>query len=79
MRETHVSPQKLAIDRGAPVRTEPLPLEFPGVHHINELEVEAAVRVLRDRSPFRYYGVNCVMKSSSLKTSSPLISESRMQ
>ena len=57
MRETHVRPLKLAIDGGAPVRTEPLPLEFPGVHHMDELEVEAAVRVLRDRSPFRFYGV----------------------
>ena len=48
---------KLAILGGTPVRTEPLPLEFPGIHHMDEQEVEAAVRVLRDRSPFRYYGV----------------------
>ena len=41
-----------------PVRTEPLPLEFPGVHHMDEDEVEAAVRVLRARSGFRYYGVD---------------------
>lgn len=40
-----------------PVRTEPLPLEFPGVHHMDEAEVAAAVRVLRSRSLFRYYGV----------------------
>jgi dTDP-4-amino-4,6-dideoxygalactose transaminase len=49
--------EKLAIDGGKPVRTKPLPLEFPGIHHMDEEEVEAAVRVLRDRSPFRYYGV----------------------
>ncbi|HEU0140310.1 MAG TPA: DegT/DnrJ/EryC1/StrS family aminotransferase [Bryobacteraceae bacterium] len=49
---------KLAIDGGSPVRTEPLPLEFPGVHHIGEQEIEAAVRVLRSRSLFRYYGVD---------------------
>ena len=55
-RETQVG-EKLAIHGGTPVRTEPLPLEFPGVHHMDEQEVEAAVRVLRDRSPFRYYGV----------------------
>jgi 8-amino-3,8-dideoxy-alpha-D-manno-octulosonate transaminase len=48
---------KLAIDGGTPVRTEPLPLEFPGIHHMDHEEVEAAVRVLRSRSPFRYYGV----------------------
>jgi 8-amino-3,8-dideoxy-alpha-D-manno-octulosonate transaminase len=49
---------KLAIDGGAPVRTNPLPLEFPGVHHIDEQEVEAAARVLRSRSLFRYYGID---------------------
>ncbi len=41
----------------APVRQEPLPLEFPGVHYMDEEEVEAAARVLRARSPFRYYGI----------------------
>src|SRR5215469_14509108 len=49
--------EQLAIHGGSPVRTTPLPLEFPGVHHMNEEEVEAAAGVLRDRSPFRYYGV----------------------
>jgi dTDP-4-amino-4,6-dideoxygalactose transaminase len=55
-----VSPEneKLAIDGGIPVRDEPLPLEFPGIHHMNEEEVNAALRVLRSRSPFRYYGVD---------------------
>lgn len=52
------SAQKLAIHGGAPVRTEPLPLEFPGVHHIDEREVEAVTRVLYSRSLFRYYGVD---------------------
>lgn len=42
----------------ARLREEPLPLEFPGVHHMGEEEVEAAVRVLRSRSLFRYYGIN---------------------
>ena len=41
-----------------PVRTQPLPLEFPGVHHMDEEEIEAAVRVLRSRSLFRYYGID---------------------
>jgi len=49
---------KLAVDGGAPIRTKPLPLEFPGVHYMDEEEVEAAVRVLRSRSPFRYYGID---------------------
>lgn len=52
-----VAEDQLAIHGGTPVRTEPLPLEFPGVHYMDEEEVEAAVRVLRDRSPFRYYGI----------------------
>ena len=42
----------------SPIRTEPLPLEFPGVHYIDEQEVEAAARVLRSRSLFRYYGID---------------------
>lgn len=50
--------KKLAINGGTPVRTNPLPLEFPGIHHMGEEEVDAAVRVLRSRSPFRYYGVD---------------------
>jgi dTDP-4-amino-4,6-dideoxygalactose transaminase len=47
----------LAIDGGRPVRTQPLPLEFPGIHHMGEEELEAVTRVLRSRSLFRYYGV----------------------
>lgn len=50
--------QKLAIDGGTPVRSAPLPLEFPGVHHMDEREVEAVAGVLRARSPFRFYGVD---------------------
>ncbi len=42
----------------SPVRTTPLPLEFPGVHFMDEREIEAAVRVLRARSLFRFYGVD---------------------
>lgn len=49
---------RLAINGGTPVRTTPLPLEFPGIHHMGEEEVNAALRVLRSRSPFRYYGVD---------------------
>ena len=61
--EFEVHPQEsqrasLAIHGGKPVRSTPLPLEFPGVHHMGEEEVEAAVRVLRSRSPFRFYGVD---------------------
>jgi dTDP-4-amino-4,6-dideoxygalactose transaminase len=49
---------RLAIHGGTPVRTEPLPLEFPGVHHMGAEEIEAVTRVVRSRSMFRYYGVD---------------------
>ncbi len=48
----------LAIEGGRPVRTRPLPLEFPGVHYMDHREVDAAVRVLKSRSLFRYYGIH---------------------
>ena len=50
--------EKLAIDGGVPVRRDPLPLEFPGIHYMDDEEINAALRVLRSRSPFRYYGVD---------------------
>ena len=50
--------EPLAIDGGTPVRTKPLPLEFPGMHFIDDEEIDAAVRVLKSRSPFRYYGID---------------------
>src|SRR5215471_15353942 len=50
--------EKLAIAGGKPARTRPLPLEFPGVHHMDDEEVQAALRVIRSRSLFRYYGVD---------------------
>jgi 8-amino-3,8-dideoxy-alpha-D-manno-octulosonate transaminase len=53
----------MTTDEGAraeagPVRSAPLPLEFPGAHYMDEEEVEAAARVLRSRSLFRYYGID---------------------
>ncbi len=50
--------EQLATTGGRPVRSKPLPLEFPGVHYMDNEEVEAAVRVLKSRSPFRYYGID---------------------
>jgi dTDP-4-amino-4,6-dideoxygalactose transaminase len=57
MSEQKTAFESLAIEGGQPVRTEPLPLEFPGAQWIDEREVEAAVRVLRSRSLFRYRGI----------------------
>jgi dTDP-4-amino-4,6-dideoxygalactose transaminase len=59
---------RLAIDGGNPVRTEPLPLEFPGVHHMGDEEVEAVNRVVRSRSLFRYYGVNLQKEVESFES-----------
>jgi dTDP-4-amino-4,6-dideoxygalactose transaminase len=50
--------EQLALYGGAPVRTKPLPLEFPGMHYLDDEEVEAAIRVLKSRSLFRYYGID---------------------
>lgn len=47
---------RLAIDGGTPVRSEPLPWELPGAHWIGEEERELVDRVVRARSPFRFYG-----------------------
>ena len=49
--------QKLAVNGGNPIRTKPLPLEFPGIHQMNRDETKAALRTLKSRSPFRYYGI----------------------
>jgi dTDP-4-amino-4,6-dideoxygalactose transaminase len=61
------TPETLAIHGGKPVRTEPLPLEFPGVHHIDDREIEAAVRVLKSRSLFRYYGIDLQSEVASFE------------
>jgi 8-amino-3,8-dideoxy-alpha-D-manno-octulosonate transaminase len=36
-----------------------LPCEFPGAIWYCEEELDAVTRVIRNRSPFRYYGPNC--------------------
>jgi dTDP-4-amino-4,6-dideoxygalactose transaminase len=45
-------------EASTPVRSEPLPLEFPGLHYLDDREIEAVVRVLQRRSLFRYYGMD---------------------
>src|SRR5690554_1489193 len=57
---TKVNPAhaKLAIDGGTPVRTTPLPWELPGAHWIGDEEMDLVGRVIKARSPFRYYGLN---------------------
>jgi 8-amino-3,8-dideoxy-alpha-D-manno-octulosonate transaminase len=49
---------RLAIDGGTPVRTQPLPWEFPGAHWIGQEELDLVTRVVKARSPFRFYGLD---------------------
>lgn len=48
--------EKLAVNGGIPIRTEPLPWELPGSHWIGQEEMDLVGKVLTSRSPFRYYG-----------------------
>lgn len=43
------------------------PREFPGVHYYGSEEETAAMRVIRQRSPFRYYGANVLAEAESLE------------
>lgn len=52
----HEGANLLAIDGGTPVRTDPLPWELPGTHWIGQEEQELVDKVIRAKSPFRYYG-----------------------
>jgi 8-amino-3,8-dideoxy-alpha-D-manno-octulosonate transaminase len=53
---THELSNRLAIEGGTPVRSEPLPWEFPGGNRIGQEELELVTRVVSARSPFRFYG-----------------------
>src|SRR5579871_1901481 len=64
---TKKAPSSMA-EAEAPIRQTPLPLEFPGLHYYDELEIEAVVRVLRKRSPFRYYGIENPTEVSSFES-----------
>jgi len=59
--------EKLAIDGGKPVRAKPLPLEFPGVHFMDFRETQAALRLLKSRSLFRYYGIHPLREVEKLE------------
>jgi len=54
--------KKLALYGGKPVREKPLPPMYPGALFIDENEIKAVVEVLRNKSPFRYYGPNILHK-----------------
>jgi 8-amino-3,8-dideoxy-alpha-D-manno-octulosonate transaminase len=48
--------EKLAIDGGDPVRTEPMPPEYPGVPYFDDQELNNITQVVKARNPFRFYG-----------------------
>ncbi len=56
MQKTATTKANLALDGGTPVRTKPLPLEFPGAYFYGEQELANVAAVVKARSPFRYYG-----------------------
>ena len=51
--------KKSASVRRRPIRKTRLPFEFPGGNWYDEAEAKAALRVIRAKSPFRYYGPKC--------------------
>lgn len=58
---------KLAIAGGTPVRTQPLPQEWCGAHFMDEQEIEAAARVCKSKTLFRYYGLDLQNEVSKLE------------
>jgi len=48
--------EMLAMDGGIPVRTTPLPWEFPGAGWIDQRELDLVSQVVKSHSPFRFYG-----------------------
>lgn len=58
---------KLAIEGGTPVRTEPLPQEWCGAHHMDQEEVDAAAQVCKSKTLFRYYGLDLQNEVSKLE------------
>ncbi len=47
---------KLAVEGGEPVRRKALPGEWPGTHYFDKKELEYVTRVIKARTPFRFYG-----------------------
>ena len=43
------------------------PREFPGVNYYGKEEEEAVLRVIRSRSPFRYYGASFLHEAENLE------------
>ena len=61
----------LTINGGRAIRSTALPLDFPGVHHMDNDEIELPVRVLRSRRRSATTALICREKSRHSKKSSP--------
>ena len=48
----------MAVLGGTPVRSIPLPWEFPGASFIDEKELQLITQTVKNQSPFRFYGKN---------------------
>ena len=59
--------EKLAIDGGTPVRTDPLPPSWHGVSEIGKQEEEAVLRLLREQRVFRFMGDQDQSESARLE------------
>lgn len=59
--------EKLAFYGGNPIRTTPLPTSMVGASVIGEEELEELADVVREKSPFRHYGVGNPQKTNALE------------
>lgn len=58
---------QLAINGGTPVRTKPLPSNMLGASLIGQEELNELADVVREKSPFRFYGVGSPTKVKTLE------------
>lgn len=59
--------EKLAINGGTPVRKNPLPPSYPGATMFNAEETVGLAEVVAAKSPFRFYGPNCLGKTKQFE------------
>jgi Predicted pyridoxal phosphate-dependent enzyme apparently involved in regulation of cell wall biogenesis len=60
--------QKLAIEGGEPVRKTPMPPFYPGSSVYDNKESSGTDAVIASKSPFRYYGPECLGKTKQFET-----------
>lgn len=60
--------EKLALYGGTPVRTDPFPTNMPGASVLGEEELREVTDVIREKSPFRFYGVGNPQKVATFES-----------